>query len=91
MASSSNSRSVKQSTDYSTRSQGMVEYMNDRYIGFNANDTVFDFTIFHELWLRFSTIYYFNSISLPQPCILAGVNAQPRGVLKQLSDKSGST
>ena len=29
----------------------------------------------------------FNSISPPQPCILAGVNVQPRGILKQLSDK----
>ena len=87
MASSSNPCSLEQSTDYSTSSQGMVERMNDLYNGFN--DTVSDFTIFHEFWPRFSTIspVYFNSISLPQPCILAGVNAQPRGVLKRLSDK----
>ena len=48
---------------------------------------------FSLLWPRFSTISLdnFNPISPPQPCILAGVNVQPGGVLKQLSDKSDST
>ena len=89
MASSSNSRSLKYKTDYSTRSQSVVDRMNDIYNTFNANNTLSDFTIIHELWPRFSTIspVIFNSISPPQPCILAGVNVQPRGILKQLSDK----
>ena len=30
----------------------------------------------------------FDSISPPQPCVLAGVDVQPWGVLKHLSDKS---
>ena len=91
MASSSNSRSLKDKTDYSTRSQSVVDRMDDIYNTFNANNTVSDFTIIHELWPRFSTIspVNFNSISPPQPCILAGVNVQPRGILKQLSDKPG--
>ena len=33
----------------------------------------------------------FDSISPPQPCILAGVNTHPRGTLKQFSDKSDLT
>ena len=68
--------------------------MNESYNGFlNNNGTVSDFTIINELWLSFSTISHvsFNLISPPQLCILAGVNAQPRGVLKQLSDKSDLT
>ena len=93
MASSSNSRYLKYTTDYSPRSQSVVDRMNDIYNGFNANNTVSDFTIIHELWLRFSTISPVNfiSISPPQPCILSGLSAQPRSVLKKLSDKSDLT
>ena len=93
MASSSNSRSLKYNTDYSTRSQSVVDRMNDIYYSFKANNNVSNFTIIHELWPRFSTIspVNFNSIFSPQPCILAGVNVQPRGVLKQLSDKPDLT
>ena len=93
MPSSSNSRSLKYNTDYSTCSQSVVDRMNDIYNGFNATNNVSDFTVIHELWPRFSTIspVNFNSISPPQPCILAGVNAQPRGVLKQFSDKPDLT
>ena len=67
--------------------------MNDIYNGFNANNTVSDFTIIHEFWPRFCTIspVNFNKIPPPQHCILAGMNAQPRGVLKQLSVKSDFT
>ena len=67
--------------------------MNDIYNGFFYNNTVSDFTIVHELWPRFSTRspVNFNSISPPQPCILAGVDAQHRGVLQQLSNKSDLT
>ena len=49
MASSSSSRSLKYSTDYSTRSQGVVERMNDIYTGFIINNNVSDFTVIHEL------------------------------------------
>ena len=93
MPSSSNSRSLKYNTDYSTRSQSVVDRMNDIYNGFNANNNVSDFTVIHELWPRFSIIspVNFNSISPPQPCILAGVNAQPRGVLKEFFDKPDLT
>ena len=90
---SSNSCSSKNSIFYSTRNQGVVQRMNEIYNGFFTNNTVSDFTTIHELWPRFSTIspVNFNSISPPQLCILAGVNAQPRGVLKQLSDESDIT
>ena len=93
MASSSSSRSLKYSADYSTRSQGVVERMNDLYTGFISKNNVSDLTITHELWPRLPTIspVNFNSISPPQPCFLAGVNTEPRGVLKQLSDQSNST
>ena len=53
MASSSSSRSLKYSTDYSTRSQGAVERMNDIYTGFINNNNISDFTIIHELSLLF--------------------------------------
>ena len=61
----SNSRSLKCTTDYSTRRQGVIERMNDTDNGFINNDIVSDFTIIHELWPRFSTIspVNFNSIS----------------------------
>ena len=49
MASSSSSPSLKYSTDYSTRSQGVVERMNDVYTGFINNNNVSEFTIIHEL------------------------------------------
>ena len=49
MASSSSSRSLKYSTDYSTRSQGVVERMNDIYTGFIIYNNVSDFTVIHEL------------------------------------------
>ena len=90
MASSSSSRSLNCSTDYSTRSQGVVERMNDIYTGFITNNKNSDFTIIHELWPRFLTFFpvNFNSISPPQPCILAGVNTEPRGVLQQFPDQS---
>ena len=93
MAYSSSSRSLKYSTDYSTRSPGVVERMNDIYTGFINNNNVSDFSISHELWPRFPTIspVNFNSISPPQPCILAGVNTEPRSVLKQFSDQSNLT
>ena len=65
MASSSNSRSLKNKTDYSTRSQSVVDRMNDIYNNFNANNTVSDFTIIHELWPRFSTISPVNFNSIP--------------------------
>ena len=48
MASSSNSRSLKYSTDYSTRSQGVVERMIFIMV-LTLMDTVSDFTIIHEL------------------------------------------
>ena len=68
----------------------MVERIDDIFKGFGNDDTVSNFTVFHEVWPRFSTIspVKLDSIFDPQPCILAGVNAQPRGVLKRLSDKS---
>ena len=93
MASSSSSRSLKYSTDYSTRSPGVVERMNDIYTGFINNNNVSDYTVIHELWPRFPTIspVNFNSISPPQPCILSGVNTEPRGILKQFSDQSNLT
>ena len=93
MASSSSSRSLKYSTDYSTRSQGVVERLNGIYTGFINNKNVSDFTIIHELWPRFPTIspVNFNSISPPQSCILSGVNTEPRGILKQFSDQSNLT
>ena len=93
MAASSFSRSLKYSTNYSTHSQGVVERTNEIYNGFSINNTVSGLTIIHELRLHFSTIspVNFNSISPPQPCIVAGVNAQPRGVLKQRSDRSDLT
>ena len=90
MASSSSSRSLKYSTDYSTRSQGAVERMNDIYTGFINNHNISDFTIIHELSLLFPPVN-FNSISPPQPCILAGANTEPRGVLKQVSYQSNLT
>ena len=67
--------------------------MNDSFTGFINNNKVSDSTIIHELWPRFPTIssVNFNSISPPQPCILAGVNTKPRGVLKQFSDQSNLT
>ena len=45
--------------------------------------------VIQELWPRFPTLnnINFDSISPPQPCITAGVDVRPRGVLKQLSDK----
>ena len=93
MASSSNSRSLKYSTDYSTRSQGVVERISDIYTGFINNDNVSDFTLIHELWPRFPTISpaNFNSYSSSQPSILAGVNTEPRGILKQISDQPNLT
>ena len=33
----------------------------------------------------------FNSISPSQPCILAGVNTEPRGILKHVSDQPNLT
>ena len=47
MASSSISRYLEYETDYSTRSQSVVDRMNDIYNTFNAKNTVSDFTIIH--------------------------------------------
>ena len=93
MASSSNSRSLKYSTDYSIRSQGVVERMSDICMGFINNDNVSEFPLVHELWPHFPTISLanFNSISPSKPCNLAGVNTEPRGILKQISDQPNIT
>ena len=63
--------------------------MSDIYTGFINNDNVSDFTLIHELWPRFPTISpaNFNSISPSQSCSFAGVNTEPRGILKQNSDQ----
>ena len=64
--------------------------MYDLFCRFCKNPSTSDFAVIHEIWPRFPTLNNKNFVSLspPQPCILAGVDVQPRGVLKDLSDKS---
>ena len=60
------------------------------FYSFSINLSTSDFAVIQKLWPRSPTLnnINFDSISPPQPCILAGVDVQSRGVLKQLSDKS---
>ena len=90
MDSSSNSRSSRCATENATRSQGVVQGMNDLLKDFINDKAVTDFTVIHEPWPRFLNISPVNFDSIPPqtPCIHAGVNAQPRGVLKYLPDIS---
>ena len=85
-----NSRSLKYKTEYSTRSQSVVDRMNEILRSFSNNPSTSDFAVIHEIWPRFPTlnIINFDSISLPQHSILAGVDVQTREVLRRLSDKS---
>ena len=64
--------------------------MIDLFPSFSNNPSTSIFAAVHELWPRFPTlkIYNFDSISPTQLCILAGVDVQPREVLKHLIDKS---
>ena len=68
----------------------MVDRKNDLFFGFSNNPSTSDFAVIHEIWPRFSTLnnINFDSNSPQQPRILAGVDVQPSGVLKHLSDKS---
>ena len=89
MASSStamNSRTIKYSTVYSTRSQNVVERMNNLFLSFQENLSTPDFVVFHVLWPRFPTISNnsFSIISPSQPCILADSTIQPTGSLQEL-------
>ena len=78
----------KYSTDYSTRSQSVVDRMNHLFLSFQEHLSTPDFVVIHELWPRFPTISSnaFSIISPSQPCLLADSNIQPTGILKELCD-----
>ena len=49
-SSKSNSRSLKYKTEYSTRSQSVVDRMNDLFCSFPNDPSTSDFAVIHELW-----------------------------------------